>query len=318
VDEDNSIVKMKSLKISFLIAAHNEEKIIKKTLNNLLHLPYDNYEVILGLDGCTDETEQIVKSYCKKSRKFKYYNFNLRQGKPAVINMIIKKAKGEIIIINDADWIFHVENRKVMKDFVSIFNDEKIGGITESFPVEWDKYNLKDSNSGYKMTAYSSYFWLEFQKKNYTYEREGKVFLKEPGMFLTNIFRKKLYQPNTSLGDDFERTTDILNQGYDLQILKDENMPRFIATYNKISIGDLFKQKVRTAKAREQIKKDNESINLFYYLRANSYILTRGFLKNPYIGMLMLFWFILTVNATIKSKFKKFGTKEGWKLRVKR
>ena len=58
---------MKEIKISFLIAAHNEEKIIGKTLENLLRLPYSNFEVIIGLDGCTDNTEKIVKNYCEKS-----------------------------------------------------------------------------------------------------------------------------------------------------------------------------------------------------------------------------------------------------------
>jgi len=53
-------------KISFLISAHNEEKIIGRTLENLINLPYENYEIILGLDGCTDNTERIVKSFERK------------------------------------------------------------------------------------------------------------------------------------------------------------------------------------------------------------------------------------------------------------
>ena len=50
-------------KISFLIPAHNEEKIIATTISHLLKIPYDNYEVIIGLDGCTDKTEEIVKNF---------------------------------------------------------------------------------------------------------------------------------------------------------------------------------------------------------------------------------------------------------------
>ena len=54
------------MKLSFLIPAHNEEKIISKTLNNLINLPYENYEVLVGLDGCTDRTEEIVKRFKAK------------------------------------------------------------------------------------------------------------------------------------------------------------------------------------------------------------------------------------------------------------
>ncbi len=48
------------MKISFLMAAHNEEKIIGEALDSLSKIPYENYEVIIGLDGCTDGTEGIV------------------------------------------------------------------------------------------------------------------------------------------------------------------------------------------------------------------------------------------------------------------
>ena len=78
------------VRISFLMAAHNEEKIIRGALENLSKLPYDSYEVILGLDGCEDNTLSIVKEYKKKKpRIFKYYELNERKGKPAVINKII-------------------------------------------------------------------------------------------------------------------------------------------------------------------------------------------------------------------------------------
>ena len=60
---------MKEPKISFLIAAHNEEKMIGSTLKNLLSLPYKNYEIIIGLDGCTDRTLEIVKAFKKRNKK---------------------------------------------------------------------------------------------------------------------------------------------------------------------------------------------------------------------------------------------------------
>ena len=73
----------------------------------------------------------------EKFKRIKYYKLNLRRGKPAVIDRIIKYAKGEIIIINDADWIFSVKDKESFYDFISAFDDEKIGGIAESFPIEW-------------------------------------------------------------------------------------------------------------------------------------------------------------------------------------
>jgi len=316
-------MNMKHKRISFLIAAHNEERIIGKTLKNLLELPYDNYEVVLGLDGCTDRTEDIVKEFCKKSKKFRYYKLNLRQGKTAVINKIIKNARGEIIIINDADWIFIARNKESLEEFISVFNDAKVGSIAESFPVEWQEDKIRKGNLGYKMVAYSSYFWLEFQKKNFTYgkageKNKGMLYLKEPTMFLTNIFRKKLYKDSFSLGDDFERTKDIMDAGYKIVIFNDISMPRMKCIYDKISVRDLFRQKKRTATARRQIK-DEQKVNTGnYYLSALQYMIKESWKKGAGIGMIVLLWIFLTLIATFFSSFRKLDTRKGWALRARK
>ncbi|MBS3085478.1 glycosyltransferase [Candidatus Pacearchaeota archaeon] len=307
-------------KISFLIPAHNEEKIIATTISHLLKIPYDNYEVIIGLDGCTDKTEEIVKNFCKKSSKVRYYKLNLRQGKPAVIDSIIKKALGKIVFINDADWTYEIKDNKMFEKFLSVFNDKKIGGIAESFPAEWHRDRLKKGDIGYKMEAYSSYFWLKYQKKRFTYKKGRIRYLKEPTMFLTNIFRKKLYKPNFSLGDDFERTHYIIKNGYQVVLFDDPNMPRIKTTYYQTKLKDSFNQKIRTAVARKQLK-SKEVFNIGikdYYLPVTWYIFKEAWKTNIKIGFIISFWVAMTITATIIAKFKKIGTKEGWKIRIKR
>lgn len=310
-----------SRKISFLVAAHNEEKIIAKTLQNLLELPYENYEVLLGLDGCTDRTEDIVKEFCKKSRKFRHFKLNLRQGKTAVVNNIIKHAKGEIVIINDADWLFTAKNKESLKRFLSVFDDKEIGSIAESFPVEWQEDKIKKGNLGYKMVAYSSYFWLEFQKKNFTYKKSRNsnlLYLKEPTMFLTNIFRKKLYKESFSLGDDFERTQDIVDAGCKIVIFDDISMPRMKCIYDKIYLRDLFRQKKRTAIARRQIKGEQKVNTGNYYLSALQYMIRESWKRSIGVGMIVLLWIFLTLAATALSSFKKPDTRKGWALRARK
>jgi glycosyltransferase involved in cell wall biosynthesis len=281
-------------------------------------MPFNDYEVIIGLDGCTDGTEKIIKSFTKKSKKFSYQKLNLRKGKPAVINKIIKQAKGEVIIIHDADWIFRYGNKENISRLIKVFDDKKVGGIAESFPMEWNKEVLKRGNPGYLMVAYSTYFWMNYQKQKFSIKSGEFRIIKEPKMFMTNIFRRELYKPNSLLSDDFERTHDIINRGFKILISEDETFPRLEASYDKLRIRDLFKQKVRTAKAREQLGEVGESIGIKYYLGSIFYILTRSITKGPYIFGLMLYWVCLTIFATFYSKLKKFNTTEGWKMRMKR
>jgi glycosyltransferase involved in cell wall biosynthesis len=306
--------------LSFLIAAHNEEKIIRKTLQNLLNLPYEYYEVVIGLDGCTDGTEEIVKEFCKKSDKFRYYKLNLRQGKPAVIDEIMKHASNEIVIIHDADWIFKVKNKWSLKRFLSVFNDPKIGGIAEAFPAEWDLKKIKAGNLGYKMVAYSSYFWLEFQKINFCCSRNELLYAKEPTMFLTNAFRKKLYEKNTTLGDDFERTYDIMNGGFEIVLFDDIEMPRMTVSYNHVNLKDLVNQKVRTAIARRQLSKlgKNKAKIGNYYSRAILFMFFKSWSQGLKVGFLTLFWILIMAYATFYAGFVKSDTKESWKRRLKR
>lgn len=307
------------MKISFLIPAHNEEKIIEKPLKALERLPYKNYEVIIGLDGCTDNTENIVKEYCKKNKNFRYYSLNTRSGKPAVINYLVKKSRGSIIIIHDADWIFKYNNAKTLNKFISVFKDKKMGGIAESFPVEWNNH-FDDGNWVFKMVAYSSYYWLMFQKDKLTTQKDELSFLNEPTMFMTNFFKKELYKDNTSLGDDFERTKDIMEKGYEVVLFSDKNMPRMISSYNKIKLLDFLKQKIRTAMARKQLK-DKKYLGrgaFWYYSHSIPYMLRKSFKDSIKRFFLVSIWIIITSIAAIYSSFKKESTKNGWMLRAKR
>jgi glycosyltransferase involved in cell wall biosynthesis len=307
-------------KLSFIIAAHNEEKIIENTILNLLKIPYSNYEILIGLDGCTDNTEEIVEKLSKNFSKVKYRKLNLREGKPRVVDEMIKKAKGEIIIINDADWIFRVKNKESFDEFFSVFEDLKIGGIAESFPAEWHVDRLKAGDLGYRMEAYSSYLWYEFQKDNFTYKKNNLRYLKVPKMFMTNIFRKELYKKNYSLGDDFERTYDIMSGGHKIVIFENEEIPRIATTYTSTSLRDLFRQKVRTSIARDQLKDLKKSdVNIEnYYLPVIKYIFKNSWKLGINIGLMMSLWIFISTSSVILSKFKSFGTKEGWNIRIKR
>ncbi len=309
------------MKLSFLIAAHNEEKIIRKTLENLLNLPYKDYEVILGLDGCTDRTEEIVKEFTKKSKKFKYFKLNLRSGKPAVINNIVKMSKGDIIIINDADWVFKVGDSLSLHKFLSVFEDSEVGGIAESFPVEWNKDSMEKGNWVFKMVSYSSLYWFKFQKDNFTKQHSEMRVLTEPTMFLTNIFRKELYSENFSLGDDFERTKHIFDKGFKIAIFDDPKMPRMVVSYNKIVPRDFFKQKIRTSIARKQLSSaglTKKKSYAEYYSKSLPYIFFNSFKSGIYAGILVFTWIFLTALAEGFAIFQPRNTKKGWTLRLRR
>ncbi|MBI2498654.1 glycosyltransferase [Candidatus Woesearchaeota archaeon] len=315
------------MKLSFLIPAHNEEKIIAKTLSSLINLPYDNYEVLIGLDGCTDNTLNIVKEFQKKSKKIKYFELKSRNGKPEVIDTIVKKATGDILIINDADWKFKVNKSEDLKKMILLFNDPKLGGISESFPIEFDQELLSSSNSlAFKSAAFANSFWFDYQREKFTKEKNNLLYIDKEKMmfpFLINIFRKELYKKNITLGDDFERTLDILNNDYEIMVPKDINMPRMVALFDKTTFKDIYKQKVRTSLAREQLhSKYKLKANLFNFYLPLLFYTIRSIKKTKSLKITfgVFIWLFIVFLSSIHNKFfkRKKDTKSGWLMRANR
>jgi len=89
------------MKISVIIPAYNEEKYIEKCLDSLIEQNFKDYEIIVILNNCTDNTESIVNGFknvkiVKEERKGVVY---ARQAGTL-------EAKGEIIASADADSLY--------------------------------------------------------------------------------------------------------------------------------------------------------------------------------------------------------------------
>ena len=92
--------------VSIMIPAHNEESVIATTVETVLKMDYPNFEIIAIDDRSTDNTSSVLKDLEKK-----YPNKVIAlvrpkdafPGKSAVLNDALKLAKGEAILVFDAD-----------------------------------------------------------------------------------------------------------------------------------------------------------------------------------------------------------------------
>jgi len=96
--------------ISVIIPAHNEEKYIRKTLHSLKNQTYQNYEAIVVANGCTDQTEEIVKKRAdEKLRVLSLAKANVSVAR----NAGALNANGNILLFLDADTT--LENDSLQK-----------------------------------------------------------------------------------------------------------------------------------------------------------------------------------------------------------
>ncbi|MBQ4646080.1 MAG: glycosyltransferase family 2 protein [Candidatus Gastranaerophilales bacterium] len=91
--------------VSILIPCHNEHEVIEKTAENILAIDYPDFEIILIDDRSEDNTAQIIKELEQKHKKITALirPKDAIAGKSAVLNDAMKIAKGEAILVFDAD-----------------------------------------------------------------------------------------------------------------------------------------------------------------------------------------------------------------------
>src|SRR3989344_5762370 len=89
-----------AVSISVIIPAHDEEKYIRQTLHALKSQTFQNFEVIVVANGCTDKTEEVIKKRADSSLKLLTLSgANVSRAR----NYGAGKAEGEILVFLDAD-----------------------------------------------------------------------------------------------------------------------------------------------------------------------------------------------------------------------
>lgn len=91
--------------ITIMVPAHNEGAVIAQTVENILQLDYPNFELIVIDDRSDDNTAEVIKELEQKHDKVKALirDKNAFPGKSAVLNDAFKFAKGDAVLVFDAD-----------------------------------------------------------------------------------------------------------------------------------------------------------------------------------------------------------------------
>jgi len=126
--------------ISIIITAYKEPETIGKSIGSFINQNIkEKYELIVS---CPDEeTTSVVRKYIKKNKRIKHFK-DPGKGKMLALNLLFKKAKGDILILTDGD-VF-VSNNSV-REIIRAFKDPKVGCISGR-PVS---LNPKDNMLGY-------------------------------------------------------------------------------------------------------------------------------------------------------------------------
>ena len=112
--------------VSVLISAHNEEKLIGEKIDSVLggDYPLDKLEILVGSDASTDQTNAILQLLKETSPFLRLFLYEKRKGKPGIINRLAKEAKGEILVISDANVMLEPDT---LRELIRYFKEDRIG-----------------------------------------------------------------------------------------------------------------------------------------------------------------------------------------------
>jgi glycosyltransferase involved in cell wall biosynthesis len=122
----------KQPKISVIIPVYNEESYVSDLIKSIKQQTYKDYEVIAA-DSSTDNTPEILKDFHVKVIRIPKTNVS------AARNAGIKKAKGEILALIDADYILQ---KGLFESVIKYFDTPKNKQVVCIEPRP--KLNLKD------------------------------------------------------------------------------------------------------------------------------------------------------------------------------
>jgi len=91
--------------VSVIVAAHDEEEVIERRVENLLALdyPWELLEIVVASDACGDRTDELVEAIAAREPRVRLIRGAARGGKVEAQNRGVRETSGEIVAFSDAN-----------------------------------------------------------------------------------------------------------------------------------------------------------------------------------------------------------------------
>lgn len=187
--------------VTLLIAAYNEEEMIRQKIENSLGLDYppDRLQILVAADGSQDRTAEIVAAYADRGVGLNYEP--ARRGKMAAINRAMPLVRGEIVLFSDANNLYEPGT---LRTLMSHFADPQVGGASGAKLIANGDGALGESEGLY--WRYESFIKQQETAVDSCVGVAGELF----------ALRRHLFEPppENIINDDFYMAMRLLQRGY--------------------------------------------------------------------------------------------------------
>jgi glycosyltransferase involved in cell wall biosynthesis len=105
--------------VALIVAAHDEEDVIERRVENLLVLDYpaDKLEIVVASDASEDRTDELVEAIAAREPRVRLIKAP-RGGKVAAQNLAVRETDGEVLAFSDANAAWPADAlRKLVRSF---------------------------------------------------------------------------------------------------------------------------------------------------------------------------------------------------------
>ncbi|MFA9376693.1 MAG: glycosyltransferase family 2 protein [Lachnotalea sp.] len=177
--------------ISIIVPVYNSEKTLKRCLESLIHQTYQDIEILLVIDGPTDSSEEIGKSYEQRDSRVKVI-MKENEGVSPARNTGLDCAKGEYIQFVDSDDYISVDMCEKLVEMVDNSGAQMVlCGFHHLFS---NRDIVKVSKSGSFILKQSAEEFLHLYEAGFLNMPWNKLFKRE--------FVKERFDSTLSLGED--------------------------------------------------------------------------------------------------------------------
>jgi cellulose synthase/poly-beta-1,6-N-acetylglucosamine synthase-like glycosyltransferase len=267
--------------VSVILSVYNEEQLIREKLRSVFTTSYpaDKFELLVGSDGSTDQTNNILRLFSVEEPAFRFFPYEERTGKGNVINRLREEAKGEILIFTDADIMF---SKDLIYKLVRHFKNDSIGVVATNIA----KKN-PDAN------GISVQEWSFMSRETRIKYREGKIWGTMMGAYgACYAIRNDLFTPVPAgyTVDDFFITMKVLEQKY--KCILDLDAVHYEIISNQLS--EEFRRRIRISSGNFQ------NLRTFYKLLWPPFNgLSFSFISHKVIRWIVPFLMILLIVSNI-------------------
>ncbi len=220
--------------VSVGVCAYNEERNIAQSLNSIVGQREQDFkleEIIVISSGSTDRTDQIVEEMGNADGRLVLVKQKERSGKNSAVNEFMARAKGDVLVLVNADNILEPDS---LKKLIAPFQDPHVG-MVGGHPIP---SNEKGTIAGFAVHM----LWDMHHRLSLIYPKAGELV----------AFRK----PQMALPTTLQSDEDIIRMELERKGLRTVYASEAIV-HNKgpTTVRDFFKQRTRVNIGEKYMKR---------------------------------------------------------------